>query len=284
MAAIPSPPSFEAICHTTKGDFSMLFIESWAPKGYARLWDLFNDNFLDGQFFYRVVPKFLVQFGVPSLSLDEDVRKKYRFPNTIQDDPPNHREFHKGTISYAGSGPNSRVSDLFISYSDNPGLGKSPWEVPLGYVSEGIDVVESFHSYGDISVFNKKGPNQNKVRNRGEEYVKEEFPLMDYIIKCEIGQRGGVGKSRSNPGQGPHGAASVAEGGVHLGGEELLTNTPSTTTKILLLVAFLLMFGSGCSIILLVRRLWSSSKSPSCSGVSRSLDSNFARASEEKYL
>ncbi|GMI26529.1 hypothetical protein TrRE_jg10737, partial [Triparma retinervis] len=143
-------------------------------------------------------------FGVPSLSVDADVRRKYRFPNTIPDDPPNHRSFERGTISYAGSGPKSRVADLFISYSDNPGLGKSPWEVPLGYVSEGMDVVESFHSYGDISAFNSKGPNQNKMRNRGEEYVEEEFPLMDRIIKCEVGQSVG-GASKSSLGQGKGG-------------------------------------------------------------------------------
>ena len=107
--------------------------------------------------------------------------------NSIQDDPLTpERPFKKGTISFAGAGPNTRSADLFISYSANPGLGKSPWESPVGEVTSGMNVVESFKSYGDISAFNKKGPNTNKIRNRGSEYVASEFPEMDYFKRCSI--------------------------------------------------------------------------------------------------
>mmetsp|Transcript_16276 Transcript_16276/g.33494 ORF Transcript_16276/g.33494 Transcript_16276/m.33494 type:complete len:266 (+) Transcript_16276:123-920(+) len=254
-------PTFTATCLTTKGDFSVKFIRSWAPLGYDRIRDLFEDDFFEGMYMYRVVPKFLVQFGVPTIqAIDQEVLDKYK-GNTIKDDPMHLHPFEKGTISYAGSGPNSRVSDLFISYSNNGGLGNSPWEVPVGYVTEGMEVVESFHSYGDLSVFNPKGPDQNKLRNQGETYVKDNFPLMDHIISCSI--------------------------------ERPLTNPDSLSTGATIAAsraALVLMLASGFSIIVLVRRLWCGegkaklSSGASDAGVSRSLNSSFVRASEDKLL
>jgi len=67
-------------------------------------------------------------------------------------------------------------------------LGKgSPWEVPLGEVTSGIEVVEQFYSgYGDIDAFNKKGVSQQKLRNKGESYVNNEFPLLSRFAGCEM--------------------------------------------------------------------------------------------------
>ena len=48
-------------------------------------------------------------------------------------------------------------------------MGKSPWEVPLGVVTSGMESAERFYSgYGEISAFNKGGPTQQKLRNQGE--------------------------------------------------------------------------------------------------------------------
>jgi len=162
----------------------MTFHHSWSPFGYDRLLALFKDNYYDSTYFYRVVPNFLVQFGVNS---DPILKEKWNWKNSIQDDPLSpERPFEKGTISFAGSGKDSRCADLFISYAKNQGLGKSPWETPVGLVTSGISVVESFKSYGDISAFNKNGPNPNKLRNRGSEYVGDEFPEMDFFKECRI--------------------------------------------------------------------------------------------------
>lgn len=234
---MPIAKSFDVDCTTSAGTFSMRFVRSSSPHGYERVSELFRDKFYDGTYLYRIVPNFLVQFGLPST---DAMKAKYHFQNTILDDPlptvntGKSPAFKKGTISFAGSGPNSRgepaylidlaprhqkctflslslcdlhtpstVSDLFISYVDSSHLGKSAWESPVGYVTSGMDVVESFKSYGDISAFNRGGPNPNKIRNRGKEYISSEFPDMDYFKSCKIveGTREEAGslKGKSEP-------------------------------------------------------------------------------------
>ena len=80
-------------------DFSFLISQLWSPNGYDRAVELFERKFFDGSHFFRVVPKFLVQFGI-SYSKDEELQKLARTP--IQDDPPKGIKFHPGIISFAG--------------------------------------------------------------------------------------------------------------------------------------------------------------------------------------
>jgi cyclophilin family peptidyl-prolyl cis-trans isomerase len=47
-----------------------------------------------------------------------------------------------------GSGPNSRTSQMFVSYGANPGLGRELWETPFGEVIEGMEHIEELYSYG----------------------------------------------------------------------------------------------------------------------------------------
>ena len=37
-------------------------------------------------------------------------------------------------------------------------------------------------------IYTKYGeaPSQGKIMNRGNEYLKEEFPLLDYITQCSV--------------------------------------------------------------------------------------------------
>ena len=111
--------------------------------------ELFERHFYDGSHFYRAVPKFLVQFGI-SYSKDKELQSFAR--KQIQDDPKHDPpiEFHPGIISYAGSGPNSRTSQLFISYGSAASLGTQLWETPIGKVIDGMNSAEQFYSYGDM--------------------------------------------------------------------------------------------------------------------------------------
>ena len=86
--------------------------------------ELYERHFFDGSHFFRAIPKFLVQFGI-SYSEDKELQKFAKTP--IPDDPVHDPkiEFHPGIISYAGSGPNSRGSQMFISYGSAASLGKS---------------------------------------------------------------------------------------------------------------------------------------------------------------
>ena len=170
----------------------MTFTRSHAPLGYDRLYSLFLDSFYSTTPIYRHIPNFLAQFGI---STSSKLNEKWGWPNTIPDDPwvPGFHRFTRGSISFAGSGPDSRTTDIFICLMETGGSlgankGNSPWEVPVGRVIEGMNVVERFYSgYGDVDAFNPgKGISQQKLRNRGEEYVNADFPLISRFTTCEI--------------------------------------------------------------------------------------------------
>jgi cyclophilin family peptidyl-prolyl cis-trans isomerase len=88
-------------CTTSAGPIAMEFHREWSPHGYERAIELFERGFYDDSHFFRVVPKFLVQFGI-SYSTDQDLKKLGHAP--IPDDPKYEPEipFEEGTISYAG--------------------------------------------------------------------------------------------------------------------------------------------------------------------------------------
>eukprot|EP00526_Cylindrotheca_closterium_P015361 CAMPEP_0113635552 /NCGR_PEP_ID=MMETSP0017_2-20120614/18535_1 /TAXON_ID=2856 /ORGANISM="Cylindrotheca closterium" /LENGTH=249 /DNA_ID=CAMNT_0000546343 /DNA_START=112 /DNA_END=861 /DNA_ORIENTATION=- /assembly_acc=CAM_ASM_000147 len=151
----------------------------WSPNGYDRAVELFEKKFYDGSHFFRVVKGFLVQFGI-SYSEDKELKKFAK--STIKDDPPKGIKFKRGTVSYAGSGDNSRTSQLFISYGSAASLGREKWETPIGEVIEGMEHVESFYSYGDIAPFGP-GPAQGKIYS-GPSYIEDNFPKTDSFIRC----------------------------------------------------------------------------------------------------
>lgn len=185
-------------CATTKGPFVMQMYRRWSPNGYDRAVWLFEQGFYDHSHFFRVVPDFLVQFGI-SYSDNEELLAAAEVE--IPDDPQLSPRitFDKGTISYAGSGDNSRTSHLFIAYAPSDGFGVETWETPVGKVIEGMEHVESFYSYGDMPPWGK-GPEQDPIYE-GPQYINEQFPLSDRFDTCEV--------TRHKPGE----AAKVQEGG-----------------------------------------------------------------------
>ncbi len=89
-------------------------------------------------------------------------------------------------MSFAGGGPHTRSTQMFIAFEDLDFLGKEPWETPFGRVVEGSDTLDKlFKGYGDIPPFGK-GPDQQKIHNRGNAYLHTSFPLLDYIKNCSV--------------------------------------------------------------------------------------------------
>jgi len=95
-----------------------------------------NDSFAYRYFsaaLFRPVKDFLVQFGI---SKDQNLNKRFA-SKTIADDPKVGVRIEFGTLAFAGSGRDSRSTQLFIALTNDawPGLGKEPWETPFGYIS-----------------------------------------------------------------------------------------------------------------------------------------------------
>jgi peptidyl-prolyl cis-trans isomerase A (cyclophilin A) len=159
----------------------------WAPIGAARLEELIKESFFDNCRFFRVVPKFIVQFGING----DPVTMQSWKGKTLQDDPfvtTNAR----GTISFATSGKNSRKTQLFINTVDNWFLDKAGF-TPVAEVIEGMEVVDKlFAAYGEGAPMGS-GPNQSLIESEGNKYLASDFPRLDYIKSAKlVEEEGGI--------------------------------------------------------------------------------------------
>ncbi len=176
-AAGPSPAVFRVNFDTSKGPFVVEVHRSWAPNGSDRFYDLVRKKFFDGTRFFRVVPGFIVQFG---LSGDPSVSAQWRTMN-IPDDPVTQHNV-RGTIVFATAGPGTRTTQLFINLGDNTQSLDPQGFSPFGRVAEGMDVVDKIYSgYGE-------SPDQGRIQAEGNEYLTQSFPNLDYIKSARVAQ------------------------------------------------------------------------------------------------
>ncbi len=159
---------------TTCGDFVIEVHRAWAPVGADRFHELVSKEFFDECGFFRVVPDFMVQFGING---DPKIQKDWRDAK-IKDDKVT-KSNKKGYITFATSGPNSRTSQVFINFADNSFLDGQGF-APFGEVTEGMDVVEK------INAQYKERPDQGEIQERGNEYLKKSFPKLDFVKKATI--------------------------------------------------------------------------------------------------
>ena len=178
-----APETFRVQFETSKGDFVIEVNRSWSPNGADRFYQLVRSGFYDDARFFRVVPGFMVQFGIAG---DPQVQARWR-DKTIQDDRVTQSN-KKGYVTFAKTGqPNSRSTQIFINYADNNFLDNQGFS-PFGRVVEGMDVVEKINAeYGEKPV-------QSQIQRRGNEYLNAEFPRLDYIEKARIVDGGGKKK------------------------------------------------------------------------------------------
>jgi cyclophilin family peptidyl-prolyl cis-trans isomerase len=166
---------FKVRFETSKGPFVMEAHRDWAPVGAARFEDLIKAKYYDGARFFRVVPNFVVQFG---LAASPAVTKKWDKP--IKDDPVS-RTNRTGSVAFATMGPNTRTAQLFINLATNQSLDSQGFS-PFAQVTEGMDVVQKLYSgYGEQ-------PDQDAIRKRGNGYLTASFPKLDYIKTATIVQ------------------------------------------------------------------------------------------------
>lgn len=171
---VPAPDKFKVKFETTKGEFVLEITKDLAPIGVERFHELIENGFYDRAKFFRVVPDFVVQFG---LAADPAMTK--RFDARLKDDPVKASNA-KGCICFAMAGPNSRTTQVFISLRDNAFLDRQGF-APFGQVVSGMDVVASLYSgYGD------NGPDQGRLRSMGNAYVEQSFPKLDGIVKASF--------------------------------------------------------------------------------------------------
>ena len=180
LATEKAPEVYRVKMETTAGDFVIEVHREWAPRGADRFYNLVKIGYYSDVAFFRVIGGFMAQAGFngnPAVS-------KVWLNSLIEDDPVKHSNY-PGTVSFAMRGPNTRSAQIFINYGDNSYLDESGF-APFGKVVEGFEAVKGLYSgYGEGAP-NGKGPGQGQIYSSGNEYLKAEFPELDYIVKATI--------------------------------------------------------------------------------------------------
>jgi peptidyl-prolyl cis-trans isomerase A (cyclophilin A) len=172
-----APDTYKVKFETTRGDFTVTVHRAWAPLGADRFYNLVKHHFYDNAAFFRVVPNFVVQFGI---SANPAVTAAWK-SSDIQDDPVTQSN-KRGAIVFATAGPNTRTTQVFINLKDNArldGMGFAPFGTVDG---SGMNVVEMmYEGYGDAA-----GPDQNQLEKQGDSYLKKGWPKLDYIKSASL--------------------------------------------------------------------------------------------------
>src|SRR5262245_19322132 len=180
-----APANFKAKFDTSKGAFVVEVHRDWAPKGADRFYNLVKNGFFDDARFFRVVPDFMVQFGING---DPNIQKNWANAN-ITDDPVT-KSNKRGYITFATRGKDTRTTQLCINVSDDTGHDRRG-VATSGEVGTGMDIVDKITTqYGEK-------PNQGSIQAEGNAYLNKEFPKLDYIKKATIEKEraGGAGRA-----------------------------------------------------------------------------------------
>lgn len=172
-----APETYEVTFVTTKGSFVVKVTRAWAPLGADRFYNLVRHHFYNDMALFRVVPGFVVQFGLgPSPAVNRVWEKA-----TIKDDPV--KESNKpGTIVFATAGPNTRTTQVFINLADNGSSLDSQGFAPFGQVVSGMPVIQTLYSgYGEATT-----NDQDNITNGGKSYLEKKYPKLDVIKTATV--------------------------------------------------------------------------------------------------
>ena len=179
-----APDLYRVKLATTHGDFVVEVHRAWAPLGADRFYNLVVNNFFTDAAFFRYVPNFIVQFGLPA---NPAIGRVWQSAN-IKDDPVKHGNT-KGTLVFATAGPNTRTTQFFINFADNTPLDAQGFAA-FGQVVSGMNIAEGLYSgYGEK-------PDQGAITTQGKAYLDKNFPKIDSIKSATIEEVPAGGKKK----------------------------------------------------------------------------------------
>ncbi len=174
-----APAVFKASFDTSAGTFVIEVRRDWAPNGADRFYNLVKSGYFDGVKFFRVIPGFMVQFGMHG-----DPAVQAAWTNSKITDDPVKESNKRGYITYAKpNAPNARSNQLFINFADNAGLDSQGF-APFGKVITGMAVVDKINAkYGATP-----GNDQGNIASGGNAYLDKTYPGLDFIKAVTIVQ------------------------------------------------------------------------------------------------
>jgi peptidyl-prolyl cis-trans isomerase A (cyclophilin A) len=170
-----APDNYKVKFGSTAGDFTVEVHRDWAPLGADRFFNLARNKFFNDITFFRVVPNFIVQFG-----LTGNPAVNHAWENAKIKDDPVKQHNTRGTVVFATAGPGTRTTQLFINLRDNTGSLDPQGFAPFGAVVEGMENVDKiFPGYGER-------PDQGGITDQGDAYLKKGFPNLTRITSTTI--------------------------------------------------------------------------------------------------
>jgi peptidyl-prolyl cis-trans isomerase A (cyclophilin A) len=170
-----APEAFQVKFNTSRGDFTVTVTRAWAPLGADRFYNLVKHHFYDNASFFRVVPGFVVQFGLSAYPPVSGAWQKA----TITDDPVTQSN-KRGYVTFATAGPNTRTTQVFINLQDNNhgtrDLDRQGF-APFGVIdAQGMKVVDMLYDqYGDST----PADYQDLIAKQGKAYLDKNWPKLD---------------------------------------------------------------------------------------------------------
>lgn len=179
---LQAPATFQARFYTSQGNFEIEAYREWAPLGVDRLYQLIHSGFYTNMIIFRVVPGFVVQFGISG----SDTLNDFWGGMPLKDDPVIQSNL-KATLSYARDGADTRDAQLFINLEDNSRLDTVDYLggigfPPIGKVISGMDVVLSLFS----EYKNDPAMEQDTMYLKGNAFIENKYPKLDRIYRTEI--------------------------------------------------------------------------------------------------
>jgi homoserine O-acetyltransferase/O-succinyltransferase len=174
-----SPAVWKARFRTSRGEFAIEVHRDWSPLGADRFYNLVRNGYYDDSRISRVVPGFIVQFGIAGHPM---VNAAWR-DRTIKDDPVRESNV-RGSIAFATTGPDTRHTQVYINMVDNVRLDAQGFS-PFGRVSEGMPVIDSlFGAYGENSGGGMRAGGQGLLLAGGNAYIDAAYPRLDRILRA----------------------------------------------------------------------------------------------------
>jgi peptidyl-prolyl cis-trans isomerase A (cyclophilin A) len=171
-----APQLFTATFKTTKGTFEIEAHRTWAPVAADRFYNLVKAHFFDGEKFFRVVPGFVVQFGISPFPA---VSTAWRSA-TLPDDVVTGIHNNLGGVTFASAGPDTRTTQIFINLGNNRTLDAN--FPPFGVVTSGLQLVEKLYAgYGD-----KPTSQQGDMETQGNAWLEKHYPKLDSIETARV--------------------------------------------------------------------------------------------------
>jgi cyclophilin family peptidyl-prolyl cis-trans isomerase len=125
--------TYTAVIETTKGTMQANLFAKEAPITVNNFVFLARDGFYNNVKFHRIMKGFMVQTGDPQG--DGTGGPGYQF-----EDEPVTRDYTRGIMAMANSGPNTNGSQFFIMHED---YGLQPNYTIFGEVTEGLETLDA---------------------------------------------------------------------------------------------------------------------------------------------